>query len=199
MAHELRRRIEEDTFYPDHSPRQESAVFRHTKAEGHQHQLPCVISGQRAGTEYHHLFVEWAYASAIDWQCVKAIATGDVTELPVLDLVTDQPTGETYPAKHSLIWVVCKIAELRGFDWHSFDPTKPEMFVDSMANMLVLQAKFHRGKGHGIHEATFPVWIFQAYPRLDGFVYSPDEAVAPLPLPAAATVAEQQHPELEPA
>jgi len=199
MSHEMRRRIEEDTFYPDHPPRHESVVFQHTKAEGHKRQLPCAISGQRAGTEYHHLFVEWAYSSAIDWPCVKAIATGEITELPVLDLVTDQPTGETYPAKHSLVWMVCKLAELRGFDWHAFDPAKPEMFVDSMANMLVLQSKFHRGKHHGIHESTFPVWIFQAYPRVDGFVFSPDEVSPPRQPVMQAQATEQQHPELEPA
>jgi len=199
MSHEVRRLIREDTFYPDHAPRQESAVFRRTKAEGHQRQLPCAISGQRAGTEYHHLFVEWADCDAIDWPCVKAIGTGEITELPVLDLVTDQPTGETYSVEHSLIWMVCKLAELRGFDWHAFDPAKPEMFVDSMANMLVLQAKFHRGKGHGIHESTFPVWIFQAYPRIGGFVYSPDEVPAPRAPVAIASSAEQKHIEMEPA
>jgi hypothetical protein len=173
--HEHRDQLSEDVFYPDHPPRTESATFRHTKASGHAAKLPCAVSGHTEGTEYHHIFCEWAYSGAVDWVTVKGVATGTITQLPVLDLDTDQPTGATYPAKDSLLWIVCKLAELRGFDWHAFDPTKPETFVDSMANMLVLHAKFHRHKNHGMHALTFPVWIFQAMPRVPGFVFAADE------------------------
>jgi len=165
-------------YYPDHAaPRTESAVFRQTKAEGHRQQIPCAISGHVDGAEYHHVFCEWAYADAVDWVTVKRIGTGEITRLPVLDLVTHLPlaSGETFDVKASFIWVICKLAELRGFDWHAFDPTRPEMFVDSMQNMLVLNAKFHRLKGHGIHLKPFPVWNFAAFPRVPGFVQSPDE------------------------
>lgn len=173
--HEHHDAVEEVEFYPDHPPRTESATFRRTKAAGHAAKLPCAISGQVVGAEYHHLFCEWAFSGAVDWQKVKDIATGIVTVLPVLDLETDQPTDATFDAKHSLVWMICKLAEARGFDWQAFDPAKPELFVDSMENMLVLHAKFHRHKNHGIHERTFPTWIFQAFPRVPGFIFTPDE------------------------
>ena len=173
--HEDKRVISEDILYPDHPPRKESTTFRHTKQMGHAAKLPCAISGVTEKTEYHHLFLEWAFSDAVDWEIVKGVATGAITDLPVLDLETDQPTGKTYKARSSLLWAICKLAELRGFDWESFDPTKPELFVDSMANMLVLHEKFHRAKDHGIHVMTLPVWIFQAYPRKPGFVFTPDE------------------------
>lgn len=175
--HEKADRISEDVFYPDHPPRTESHTFKETKTAGHAAKLPCAISGQTAGTEYHHLFCEWAFSGAVDWQKVKDIATGKLSVLPVLDLETDQPTGETFAAEHSAVWMICKLAEARGFDWAAFDPERPELFVDSMANMLVLHAKFHRHKDHGIHEMTFPEWIFQAMPRVPGFVFTPDEEV----------------------
>jgi len=176
--HEKRDTITEDVFYPDHEhPRTESPTFRHTKELGHKAKIPCAISGHTDGVEYHHIFCEWAFSDAVDWHLVKAIAVGDITELPVLDLVTDRPTGATYPANQSLIWIICKLAELRGFDWRAFDPAKPELFVDSMANMLVLHSKFHRHKDHGIHAMSFSEWLFQAFPRVTGFVFTPDEEV----------------------
>ncbi|MDR6381848.1 hypothetical protein [Paraburkholderia caribensis] len=163
-------------YYPDHPPRAESSTFRHTKEAGHKAGLRCAISGQPA-PEFHHLFCEWADADAIDWTIVRAIALGEITEVPVLDEFTDQPSGETFPAEQSLIWLICKLAELRGFDWRAFDPAKPETFVDSMANMLPLVAKFHRSPTHGIHHRSFPTFVFQSYPRKAGFIFTPDEIV----------------------
>lgn len=165
----------EQVFYPDHPPRTESATFLHTKRAGHAAKLPCAISGHAEGTEYHHFFVEWAFADAIDWAIVRGVALGQITRLPVLDPHTDQPTDETFPAEQSLIYIITKLAAARGFDWEAFDPAKPELFVDSMANMLVLHSKFHRLQGHGIHGMSFPEWIFQAWPRKAGFVFTPDE------------------------
>ncbi len=167
--------LAQDVFYPDHPARTESAMFRKTKRDGHAAALPCAISGRPDGVEYHHLFIEWAFTDAVDWHAVKRIGTGEITHYPVLGLETDQPTGEMVPIEHSLIGAIVKLAEYRGFDWHAFDPEHPETFVDSPQNMLVLHEKFHRGKDHGIHELTFPVWIFQAFPRVPGFVFSPDE------------------------
>jgi hypothetical protein len=164
-------------YYPDHAePRSESSTFRHTKQLGHKAGLRCAISGQPS-PEYHHLFCEWADAEAVDWTIVRAIAIGEITEIPVLDPVTDQPTGETFPAEESLIWLLCKLAELRGFDWRAFDPTKPETFVDAMQNMLPLSAKFHRSPTHGIHHRSWPTYVFQAFPRRVGFIFTPDEIV----------------------
>lgn len=173
--HEKNDTLTEQVYYPDHAPRKESATFLHTKSAGHAAKLPCAISGRPEATEYHHVFLEWAFADAVDWETVKGVGTGEITHLPVLDLATDQPTGETYPAEQSLLWVICKLAALRGFDWHAFDPARPEQFVDSMANMLVLHEKFHRHKNHGIHAMSFPEWAFQAWPRTSGFIFTPDE------------------------
>lgn len=162
-------------YYPDHAaPRGESATFRHTKTAGHKADLVCAVSGQ-PHPEYHHVFVEWAFADAIDWATVKGVATGKIIELPVLDPVTDQPTGETFPAEQSLLNLIILITKARKFDWDAFDPLKPETFVDSMANMLPIDAKFHRSATHGIHHRTAPTWTFQAFPRKDGFVFTPDE------------------------
>jgi hypothetical protein len=164
----------EEEYYPDHPPRAESATFRHTKAAGHKAGLRCAVSGQK-NPEYHHLWCEWADADAVDWTVVKAIATGEITEIPVLDPYTDQPTGETFPAEQSLIAMICKITAQHGFNWQSFDPTKPETFIDSPQNMLPLDAKFHRSPQHGIHHRSFPTFVFQTYPRMTGFIFSPDE------------------------
>lgn len=167
--------IVQGEYYPDHAaPRGETPTFRHTKAEGHKAGLRCAVSGQPA-PEYHHLFCEWADADAVDWVIVKAIAVGEITEIPVLDLATDQPTGETFPVEQSLIWIVCKLTELRGFDWEAFDPAKPETFVDSMQNMLPLHPKFHRSPTHGVHHRPLPTFVFQGYPRKAGFVFTADE------------------------
>ncbi|WP_238563710.1 MULTISPECIES: hypothetical protein [Ralstonia] len=168
--------IVEAEYYPDHAQRTESATFRHTKTEGHKAGLVCAISGQ-PDPEYHHLFCEWADSDAVDWERVRGVALGEVTDLPVLDPHTDQPTGKTFPAEQSLVWLICKLAELRGFDWKAFDPARPELFVDSMQNMLPVAMKFHRSPTHGIHHRSFPTYIFQAYPRKLGFVFTPDEVI----------------------
>ena len=164
----------EAEYYPDHPPRTESATFRHTKAEGHKAGLRCAVSGQ-PNPEYHHIWCEEADMGAVDWVTVKAIATGEITEIPVLDLITDQPTGETFPVEQSAIWMICKITAARGFDWASFDPSLPETFVDSPQNMLPLHMKFHRSPTHGIHHRSFPTFVFQGYPRKAGFVFTADE------------------------
>ncbi len=174
--HLMKETVVEVEFYPDHEARAESTTFRHTKTAGHKAGLRCSISGQ-PNPEYHHFWCEWADADAVDWTIVKAIAIGEITEIPVLDEITDQPTGETFPAGQSAIWMICQITALRGFDWQAFDPAKPETFIDSPQNMLALSAKFHRSATHGIHHRTFPTFVFQGYPRRAGFVFSPDEIV----------------------
>lgn len=172
--HETKETIQVDCFYPDHAPRVESPTFRHTKSEGHKNGLRCSFGG-RQDPEYHHIFLEEAYMNAVDWEIVTGIATGRIDELPVLDPDTDEPTGEMYPVEQSMIWAICKIAEFRGFNWNEFDPSHPETFVDSMANMLPLSEKFHRHKDHGAHMLPGPIWIFQCFPRKGAFVFSPDE------------------------
>lgn len=62
------------------------------------------------------------------------------------------------------------------FLWETFDPAKPETFIDSKWNAkLVLCKKHHTGKDHGIHMLPEPLWRLQRYKRAD-FIFSPDEA-----------------------
>ena len=58
------------------------------------------------------------------------------------------------------------------FPWSTFE--KPEDFIDSEYNMMVLCAKHHRHKDHGIHMLPYPIWIMQRVQDED-FVFSPDE------------------------
>jgi hypothetical protein len=182
--HEFRASITEDVFYPEHAPRVESPTFRKTKHDGKAAGDVCAISGVAEGIEYHHVFCEAAFMNAVDWVTVKGVGTGEIVNLPERDPRTGRPrfnddgSPRTYPAINSLIWIICTLARLRGFDWFAFDPTKPETFVDSPQNMLVLNELFHRGPGHGIHHASFPIFVFQAFPRVPGFVLMPDELAA---------------------
>lgn len=181
--HEFIASLAEDVFYPAHAPRTESDTFRKTKHDGKAAGDVCLISGHVEGLEYHHVFCEAAFTNAVDWQLVKDIATGKVTSIPMLDLVTDAPLHDEagnvrmYPVARSAIGLIVGLTKMRGFDWESFDPAQPETFVDSPANMMALNAKYHRRKSHGIHGLSLPLWIFQAFPRVAGFVFTPDELV----------------------
>ena len=175
--HEDKRSLSEDVFYPDHDKRTESPTFIETKRKGHALGLRCAISGTKLDTEYHHAFCEWAFASGVDWHIVQGIALGEIKELPVLDLLTDQPTEEMAPVEGFLIYLICEYFKYKGFDWNAFDPEKPETLVDSIEAMIVLNKKFHRGKDHGVHNLTGPIHFFQAFPRKAGFIFSPDEMI----------------------
>ena len=176
--HEVKATFQCDIFYINEpEPRKASPVFEHMKHTADKAGAVCAISGQ-PHPQYHHIFCEYAARDEIDWATVKGVALGTITQLPVLDLVTDQPTGETFPAERSLLFKVCKWAEICfGMDWASFDPTNPISFVDSIHNMLPLNAKFHIHKEHGIHLSTFPEWILQMFPKVSGFILMPDEEV----------------------
>lgn len=68
-------------------------------------------------------------------------------------------------------------ADCPDFDWSSFDPAKPETFIDSKWNAnRVLCKKHHTGSDHGIHCLDGPTWQMQKYQKAD-FVFSPDEEV----------------------
>jgi hypothetical protein len=175
--HEFKETVVDDIFYPDHV-RVATPTFTKTKRDGRAHGDVCAISGQAHGIEYHHVICEDAFTAGVDWVTVKGIALGEIKTLPVLDLVTDLPTDATFPVSKSLIGMLLALTSARGFDWHAFDPAYPESFVDSAANMLVLHEKFHRSSGYGIHHHTLPIWLFQAFPRVPGFIYSPDELAA---------------------
>jgi hypothetical protein len=100
--------------------------------------------------------VEWAFSDDVDWVQVRQIALGNV---PVINNV---------PMKQSLVYWVLQVVRLRGFDWTAFDPTQPQTFVDSLEHMLPLCAEHHRAPDKGIHMTTFPLWVFQSFPKKAG-------------------------------
>jgi len=178
IEHEDRRSITEDFYYPGHDGRSESPTFIQTKRAGKAAGLRCAITGQADDLEYHHAFVEWAFQNAVRWDIVKGIALGTVKELAVLDPYTWQPTGEMAPVEGFLIYWIVHFFKWRGFDFEAFDPVKPETLVDSVQAMLVLHKHLHREKNHGVHTVTGPIFLLQAFPFVDGFVFSPDELAA---------------------
>lgn len=179
QEHEHRGTLTEDMFYPDHDGgRTDSKTFIKTKHEGAKVGMRCAITGQKVDLEYHHMFLEWAFQHAVDWHVVKGIALGTVKELPVIDPYTWQPTGEMAPVGGFLIYWIVLFWKWRGFDFEAFDPSNPETLVDSLQAMLVLHKHLHREKNHGAHAITGPIFLLQAFPFIDGFIFSPDELEA---------------------
>lgn len=175
--HELRATYSVDVFYINEpEPRKPTPTFEHMKREADKAGAVCAISG-RPHPQYHHVFCEYAARDQVDWVTVKGVALGTITELPVLDAVTDQPVpGSFFTAKQSLLWKFCKWLEICwGMDWNTFDPANPVEFVDSIYNMLPLDAKYHIRKNHGIHLMPLPEFLLQVLPRKVGFILTPDE------------------------
>ena len=170
----MKRTLTEDVIYPAHDPRTESSTFVHTKSVGKKADTRCVISGSPL-VEYHHLFCEWAFMEAVDWQVVKNIALGIQTEFEVYDPLTMIKSGEKIDIKKTLIYMIIEFIKFRGFDFANFDITKPETLVDSAYQMLPIHEKVHRGVNHGIHAMSGPIWLFQAFTKVEGYAFSPDE------------------------
>ncbi|MFM0503987.1 hypothetical protein [Paraburkholderia caffeinilytica] len=170
-THETHRTLAEDVFYPDHEPRTESALFRASKHEMKQEGgYVCAVCGDDQTVESHHRFFEWAYSHAIDFAWIKSVALNQVDTLWSHKLQRAVPIPKKHP-----VWDLIRLTQ--GFDWDAFDASQPETFVDSVYNQLPLCELHHRGKDHGRHEETDPVWNVQAF-LIKGFVYSPDELKA---------------------
>lgn len=176
--HEVKSTLIDDSFTEDHAQRTDSPTFTATKRtlQGSR----CCISGHTEQVEQHHTTLEWSLQFGVDWPSVKGIALGEIKELPVLDPETDEPTGETAPVEGFLIWEILQYLKWKGFDFVAFDPTKPETLVDSVFNMKPISKLFHTGK-RGIHRHSLPFWLFFAWPRLPGYVYTPDEEAGEAP------------------
>lgn len=171
QTHETRRTLSEDVFYPDHEPRTESAIFRASKremkAEGG---YVCAICGDEEKVESHHRFFEWAYSHAVNFAWIRDVA------LNKTDVMHSHKLGRVVPIpKKHPVWDLIRLTQ--GFDWEAFSPEHPETFVDSVWNQLPLCELHHRGKNHGRHEESDPVWNVQAF-LIPGFIYSPDELKA---------------------
>ena len=180
--HELKATYSVDIFYINEpEPRTPSPTFQHMKRVADAAGTVCAISGQ-PNPQYHHVFCEYAARDQVDWETVKGVALGTITQLPVLDLTTDQPIkGKFFPANQSLLWKMCKWLEICwSMDWNTLDPADPVAFVDSIFNMLPLNERFHIRKDHGIHLMPFPEFLLQILPRKAGFVLTPDEELTAL-------------------
>jgi hypothetical protein len=88
--------------------------------------------------ETHHFYCEKAAELAIDWE----------------------QFGKRAKNLHHIVTGVC-IGEL--FDWSEV-ARNPEVFVDSVHNMVVLCKEHHIGATCGVHSVPFPVWILQMTP-----------------------------------
>lgn len=175
--HELKATYSVDLFYINEpEPRKPSIYFERMKREADKAGAVCAISGQ-PHPQYHHVFCEYAARDQVDWHLVKGIATGSITQMPVLDLKTHQPLpGQFFPARQSMLWKMCKWLEICwDMDWSAFDPDNPVVFVDSVQNMLPLNEKFHIHKNHGMHLMPFPEFLLQVLPSRAGFVLTADE------------------------
>ena len=162
--HEVTETLKETVYYPDHPPRTESEVFRQSKEQAKQEGLVCCVCGA-PNPELHHALVEWAFSGDVDWAEVKEIALGH------------RAMVGNVPMKQSLLYWLLQIVRLRGFDWAAFDPAHPETFVDSLAHMAPLCAEHHRASERGIHMGPFPLWVFQAFPKLQGMhEFSPEDS-----------------------
>jgi choline kinase len=63
------------------------------------------------------------------------------------------------------------------FHWETFK--KPEDFIDSPYNSMVLCEKHHRGQNTGIHEMPYSLWIMQRYVRKDFDLDASDDVFNP--------------------
>ena len=176
--HEVKSTSVDDGFVFDHV-RTDSPTFTHMEREARKAGTLCCITGQPdPGVQYHHKYIEYSLAYMVDWHLVKKVAMGEVTEIPVLDLTTHQPIpGKFRPVLGSKLWWMIQCARLvDGYDWATFDPDKPETFVDSRANMDPLQERYHIGD-RGEHHHTGPFLGGYHWPRIPGVVYAPNEEV----------------------
>lgn len=66
-------------------------------------------------------------------------------------------------------------------DWERFHADHPDIKdVDSFEQMLPLCEVHHRGKFHGIHSITYPIWVLQKYmtdEALDKFQKAIDDEI----------------------
>lgn len=154
-THLVKRMLQEEIFYPPHSPRTESSAYEKV----HHHltvelNLPCITCGVRNTTlndltqnkvnakaiETHHHIIEWALQNAIDLK--------KFNERIVAFQRAKDPQNPKYD--HDFI-------QQEMLDWIDHD-------VD---NLWVLCDVHHRHSLVGIHSVTYPAWGPQDLIRSD--------------------------------
>ncbi|MDB5777625.1 MAG: hypothetical protein JWP38_3758 [Herbaspirillum sp.] len=153
-VHEEKNTFQVDVNIPGHDPRVSTPLFHRSRLaliarEGGR----CWISGMTAEEaghplEAHHHPIERSFATMIDWaRFSKDCLAG--------------------------MWG----AHAQAFDWTSFDPADPYMFVDDMTvNGVLLAKQFHIGKDEGTHCLPYPVWVAQKY-GIEGYKFSDVEII----------------------
>lgn len=147
-SHAMRETNTHTVHYPDHPPRQDTALYRKTHRQLCIVQdLPCLACGKtrkenHIETETHHFFCEKAGEKAVDWVKFGQFAQN------LYNIQTGAHVGSA-------------------FDWEKVQKN-PDLFVDSIYNMVVLCPECHRSAHKGIHHVPFPEWILQLY-AADGF------------------------------
>ena len=139
--------------YPNHEKRKTSSIYRKTHYElCHIKNLPCFICGKtkinNISLETHHFYCEKAAQKAIDWIQFGKFAKN----------CYNIQSGDYFGDK---------------FDWNEVE-NNPDIFVDSVYNMIVLCKEHHISGRKGIHHVPFPNWILQKYPK-NGFKFLEDE------------------------
>ncbi|WP_186083682.1 hypothetical protein [Burkholderia gladioli] len=184
MSEVTQAHVEHDTLtldvnIPEHDKRETSALFRRTREllierEGGR----CFLSNATAEEsghplEAHHHPIERCMAELIDW----------------VRFADDCKKGQWGPYAMAFDWDDF----FRGAMVHTHDgvvereaddplhvsnsvqfvrPRDPYLFVDDMTvNGMLLSKKFHTGKGSGIHDMPFPLYIAQRYAR-EGYQFS---------------------------
>lgn len=68
------------------------------------------------------------------------------------------------------------------FDWAAFDRQggDPNLFIDSVHNLMILCKPCHIGKNRGIHAKTHPNWVLRRYAKKDVALTPQDEKGKPL-------------------
>lgn len=144
--HEFKESLQVDVFYPDHTPRIESETFVKSRK---------------------HLIDE------LNTPCFICSMTLEEAKKQNTDLELHHYYVE-WAYSDAVDWNGEIRDKHKDFDWSKF--TKPEDFVDSEYNTMVLCQVHHRHKDKGIHMIPFPLWIVQNL-FIKTFVDTPDQIV----------------------
>jgi len=135
--------------YPEHEERKTTSIFRKTRHTLiNEKKLTCFICGVGSSKDHplevHHFYCEKYAQTMINWEKFGEFAKN----------CYNIQTGEKLAAN---------------FDWLAVKQN-PDIFVDSVYNMVVLCKQHHTSGNKGIHHVPFPDWILQKYPS-DGYEF----------------------------
>lgn len=152
--HEEVETLKVDVNIPGHEPRTTTALFTHSKKRlidrdgGRCYVCQCTAEESGHPLEAHHHPIERSFANMIDWTLFRI----------------DCEAGMWGP-------------HAQAFNWDSFSPDDPYLFVDDMmVNGMLLCKAHHTGKDEGIHDLPGPIWLAQKYGK-EGYQFSTIEVI----------------------